>query len=782
MKLEHSEQHLIATRGILATARASISMNAHMFQMLAKMYSDPIRAVVRELAANAVDAHVANGCPDKPFQVKLPSNADSEFYIKDFGTGMSHETVMDLFMTYGASTKRSANTEIGGFGIGSKSPYAYTDQYSMVVAHGGKQRTYGAYVDNNGIPTISLLQEIDATPEWPTGVQIRIPVKSVDFNAFKDRAQQVYQWFRVQPTVLGDVGIIAIKIQDQHTGWARYDPLSGNQPTSNFVSMGGIAYPLDIATHFITHPMAPIMGADRYSNGSVAPFLLEFKIGELMITPSRESLQYNDLTKKAINEKLSGIAQWLGNKIADDIEDTTTTQWTKHKTVSYKWKSNKGYNLHFPNAVLKLLTHVKRSNPEIERFITNMWTDWIPLSWKDLGLPADGSSDPIQFDQTRNGVCKRTTLTQIREKVYIHPDRNFTLYYTDGPTKASLTRIRQYLLTKGPHQLEVLWAKDLDTAKLISKALGDPGYKPLSSLPYTKPALKANGPRKKGGLPLDMDQEITWTNFAKQVKHCKLKDVPVSARYWLIRTGMKRLHRNAAGRHSYRTSRTADGKGWNNSDPYVVTSILNAFGTLEQHQLMNPKYTGYIITSAAWWAKNRKAEDLKWDFFMNIASDAINVPALEALMKNVPPINMATEVQFVTQGFLAFLKRIEDRPDYWRVIEPVVKSTGLDIPFNQYIKWMSAKAVNSGKIKTDVQQALRNLDQGSAINIESTKLDFSTFYRDMIKPFPFIRAFELDELSMSILALKPEDAAIRVKTLLITEQELQQLNLLKDAA
>jgi hypothetical protein len=777
MKLQHDEQHVIATRGTLATARATISMNAHMFQMLAKMYSDPIRAIVRELAANALDAHVANGCPNTPFEVKLPTQMDPEFYIKDFGTGMSHNTVMELFMTYGASTKRSSNSEIGGFGIGSKSPYAYTDQYSMVVAYNGKQRTYGAYVDNNGIPTISMLEEKDASPTWPTGVQIRIPVRAEDFSVFKDRAQAVYQWFRVQPKVIGGATIQPIKFKEQHVGWARFDSTSGNSPTASYVSMGGITYLLDIGTHFHKHPLAGVLASNRYGLQS-SPFLLEFGIGELKVTPSREALQYDAQTKQLIEARLTEIATWLGNQIADDIEDATSTLWTKRETVANKWRSVTGYNLRFADNVRKLLTHVKRDTPTIMKFVSDMWSDWVTIRWKECGLPSDGTMDPQIFTQVRKGVCKKKVLTALTDSLYIHPDKNFEIYYTDNATKHVHARIRDYLLSKPIDTQEVLWAKDLATAKSISRSLGDPGYKPVSSLPYTKPVYAAGSrPRKKGGAPLDIDQEVEWVDFTGKETKCKLKDVPPSARCWLV-SSSERIN----GWCQYRTGRTSDGKGWETVSEDAVRATINAFRALNARKLLNGKYTGYIVVSAGWWAKNKKAEDLKWEFFMKIAGSLINVKAVETILMDVPPINMEVQTSFKNHGILAFIEAAYEHPDLKRVIEPVVKSTGLEDVYNQYKVWRSPKAMIASRAKAEVQNALSLMDQKGAINLDSKKLDFSVFYNTALSQFPFAQAFEHEELSMQLLKLKPEDAALRVKALLITEQELVQLNSLKDAA
>lgn len=59
------------------------------------LYSNKIRAVIRELSCNAVDAHTSAGNKN-PIEVKLPNALDKQFYVKDFGTGLTHDQVMKL--------------------------------------------------------------------------------------------------------------------------------------------------------------------------------------------------------------------------------------------------------------------------------------------------------------------------------------------------------------------------------------------------------------------------------------------------------------------------------------------------------------------------------------------------------------------------------------------------------------------------------------------------------------------------------------------------------------
>jgi HSP90 family molecular chaperone len=77
-----------------------------MMEILSKrLYSNPELAVCRELVSNAIDSHVAAG-NKQPVEVFLPDwSNDFRFVVKDYGTGLSEEEVLNLYTTYGASTK-----------------------------------------------------------------------------------------------------------------------------------------------------------------------------------------------------------------------------------------------------------------------------------------------------------------------------------------------------------------------------------------------------------------------------------------------------------------------------------------------------------------------------------------------------------------------------------------------------------------------------------------------------------------------------------------------------
>jgi len=128
----------LETGGAHATAAFGISSKdtAHVMGLLREgLYTDRIKAVLREYATNAWDAHRSSGRGDVPIEVTLPTAQDPTLSIRDHGPGMSHADVMTVYTQYGASTRRDSNDVVGMMGIGSKSAFSYVDSFTR--ASGG---------------------------------------------------------------------------------------------------------------------------------------------------------------------------------------------------------------------------------------------------------------------------------------------------------------------------------------------------------------------------------------------------------------------------------------------------------------------------------------------------------------------------------------------------------------------------------------------------------------------------------------------------------------------
>ena len=169
-----------------------IRNSAKAFSILSSvLYANKIRAVIRELSCNAVDSHAAAGKQDTPFDVHLPNTLSPHFSIRDYGTGLSHEQVTNIYTTYFESTKTASNQFIGALGLGSKSPFSYTDNFTVTAIQNGRKGIYTAFINEAGVPSIAQMME-EATDE-PAGVEVKFSVNDrYDFVKLVQVAREVY--------------------------------------------------------------------------------------------------------------------------------------------------------------------------------------------------------------------------------------------------------------------------------------------------------------------------------------------------------------------------------------------------------------------------------------------------------------------------------------------------------------------------------------------------------------------------------------------------------------
>jgi hypothetical protein len=330
VKVQHAENNVLASSGLQDTTGFSIRASAHAFKILSSgLYSDKVAAVLREIGCNAMDAHIEAKTPDRPFLVKLPNRLDNEFYIQDWGPGLSHESVLNLYTTYFASTKQESNDYTGAFGLGSKSPFSYTDSFVVVSTHRGRKRTYTLYSDNKGMPTVSLLTEEDADPDWESGIRISFPVDTNDYAEFETKAYRIFRWFRVPPIVKGAMPVEPAKYRVQAPTYRLLDKewFDANKPLPPAIAvMGNVAYPLVLDKLGKASPLAAFAGKFE---GLVIPL----DIGQAQVAASREELQYDPDTVKHLTARIDDAMRLLGNEIVTLIEAAEKGGWAELCTL-----------------------------------------------------------------------------------------------------------------------------------------------------------------------------------------------------------------------------------------------------------------------------------------------------------------------------------------------------------------------------------------------------------------------------------------------------------------
>jgi hypothetical protein len=272
------------------------------------LYTDKVSAVLREYGCNAADANVEAGRGDQPIEVRLPNRLDATVSIRDFGFGMSQDQIVKVFCRLGRSTKRNSNAFTGMLGIGSKAGFAYGDHFVVVSYSGGKKTIYNLYRDQGNLQCAKMHE---AASDDPDGVEIKVPVKTVDMNEFTAKAERVFRYFKVRPKITG-ANIVWNDRAQQYagTGWR----FTGSGADTSVAIMGNVGYSLNSAgMGFASY------SADKYDSLLGLGVELDFEIGDLEIAANREGLQYRDATKTAIKAKLDVIVAEMSKVFSGKI-------------------------------------------------------------------------------------------------------------------------------------------------------------------------------------------------------------------------------------------------------------------------------------------------------------------------------------------------------------------------------------------------------------------------------------------------------------------------------
>jgi hypothetical protein len=296
-----------------------IKASAKAFSILSSgLYANKIRAIVRELSCNAVDSHVAAGKQDTPFDVHLPNDLEPWFSIRDYGIGLSHEQVTQIYTTYFESTKTASNEFIGALGLGSKSPFAYTDNFTVTAIQGGKKGIYTAFINGQGVPSIAQMMTEDTSE--PNGVEVKFSVNDrYDYSKFRDEARQVYTYFKLRPVVVGykDFQFHDVEYETKDIIPGVHSCRGGHNSKA---IMGNIAYPIDIPN------AEKVLGDLRGLLGCALEF--HFEIGELDFQASREGLSYIPQTIESIRKKLEEVNSALTVVLAKEA-DAIANEWER---------------------------------------------------------------------------------------------------------------------------------------------------------------------------------------------------------------------------------------------------------------------------------------------------------------------------------------------------------------------------------------------------------------------------------------------------------------------
>lgn len=322
----------------LTSKNFTIKTCAKAFEILSSgLYKDKITSIVRELCSNAYDAHVAAGITS-PIEVHFPTELDSNIYFIDHGIGMSEEQIMNMYVTYFDSDKTDTNEQIGGFGLGSKSPFSYTNSFMVTSSKDGMKKQFLCFVNEEG-PQITKLKE-EACNE--TGTTVSFVVKnSSDRDSFADAVNLLrkYNWDKED------------FIKTNYDRWySSYRVEKLNDKIDNVYKVSSYGY------GYSDKPKARIgifwytIDPDLLDKevGAFAKrlegFLFDIKIGDVDLVASREEISYTKRTIDFLNNMLKSFKQQIADELKNTVESMSCKDFLRYVNKnSLRWLDMKEF-------------------------------------------------------------------------------------------------------------------------------------------------------------------------------------------------------------------------------------------------------------------------------------------------------------------------------------------------------------------------------------------------------------------------------------------------------
>ena len=336
--------------GVQSESTFSIKTNALSFQILSSgLYTDPVMAIVRELSCNAYDAHVAANNADVPFEIHLPNELEPFLSIKDYGVGLSDEDIQGavvpvmrendngeivettdnngntvtartggLYTTYFDSTKTNSNDFIGALGLGSKSPFSYSEAFEVISRHEGKKRTYAIFLNEEGIPSVALMGMINTDEH--SGLEVKITIKKEDFYKFKAKTATALTYFPIKPKIIGALNFTFDKIPEYAIKTKEW-MISANSYHNMTAVQGNVAYRVDPAQ------LNEVLDSSLMAFLSRSNIVVFFDIGELEVSANREEIRYDKRTVGAIAKRIGKISTEFTREVEKKIGKINKKYW-----------------------------------------------------------------------------------------------------------------------------------------------------------------------------------------------------------------------------------------------------------------------------------------------------------------------------------------------------------------------------------------------------------------------------------------------------------------------
>ena len=311
-----------------------ISNSAEFFQILSStLYSDQMLAVVRETTCNAWDAHVESGRTDMPIQITVDS---TKVVIRDFGHGIHHDNMGPIYGIYGASTKKNDGLQTGGFGLGCKAPFAYTDHFQVTSNHAGTKTIYSMSKSSAQVGGKPAIIPITSFATEDTGLEVSINIKRENMPRFLKLFQLIVRNGEMNAEINGKLAEVTpySKAKNGFVILSRTPMHEKNTSSRICVRYGNVIYPLTAHAELkdyqaLTSMLDRMPRSNGYNNNNTLVLLAPPH--SISVTPSREALSMQEHTINTVNKLIKNLYEYM-NQRDDNLESLLRKECIKNAT------------------------------------------------------------------------------------------------------------------------------------------------------------------------------------------------------------------------------------------------------------------------------------------------------------------------------------------------------------------------------------------------------------------------------------------------------------------
>lgn len=275
-----------------------------------------------------------------------------QFVISDTGVGLGGSR-LEGFFSLGYSSKRLTSGEMGGFGLGAKSPLATgVDSYRVTSRYNGKEFCFDIY--SHKVDCVYGKWSKDGGKnDYVEFKSVLVPEKYTDEAGVEQTRMVPYKAYYENTALMNGV-TITIDVK-KHNRQKYFDAVKGQlmylKDDIVFKEVSQSGYETDIpfkATpiyeddyivlsdsgfynkpHFIINDIA--YGLIDFNEADLSQKYgnigLKFKMESLKVLPTREGVQYGPKTNGAIVENYAHVSKTVEKRISDELKQEDLVEW-----------------------------------------------------------------------------------------------------------------------------------------------------------------------------------------------------------------------------------------------------------------------------------------------------------------------------------------------------------------------------------------------------------------------------------------------------------------------